>query len=481
MRTSAEVSEGDEGARPRRRWLAPRRLVRAAGVLATIAAVAGTVAFGAHAGAGHKKGNKRHGGGVTAVQVATARSGTATAGLTLGGQVTAQATVNLSPASTGRITSVSVTPGQQVAAGAILANVTSPVTQAQLAAAQAGLVAAQAKLQAVEVGPTPQTLAVDQAQVAKAQATLAGAQLQAQQAAAGKGTVSPAQAQNNLVQAQAGLALAQAQLAQAQSPPVSASVAAAQAAVTQAQAQVGVVQAEIAQDTVTAPFAGVVTGVPGVVGQTATPGTPVVTLAGNQLTVQAPLPQQDVSMVRTGAAATITVPGGSQSLIGSVSSIAPAANPSSLSFTLTVAPASLPSWLHPGESAAVTVTTASYPAAVLVPASAIVNITGASQVFVVHANHTVSLQTVVPSVSDGTTTMVSGISAGTKVVTLGQTYLANGDKVRVTATASVPAAVTGSSVAGLLTGAPVTGTAGTTTGRGGGAGGGGAAATGAGG
>ncbi|MHB1912945.1 MAG: hypothetical protein ACYCTI_12930 [Acidimicrobiales bacterium] len=40
--------------------------------------------------------------------------------------------------------------------------------------------------------------------------------------------------------------------------------------------------------------------------------------------------------------------------------------------------------------------------------------------------------------SDGTTTVIQGLAAGTEVVAVGQTYLAPADKVRVTSTMAVP-------------------------------------------
>ena len=82
---------------------------------------------------------------------------------------------------------------------------------------------------------------------------------------------------------------------------------------------------------------------------------------------------------------------------------------------------------------------------------------------------TVSLVDVTPSVSDGSTTEVSGVSPGAAVVVAGQTYLAAGDAVRVTATVTVPTSVTGSSVGGILT-APSASPTKTDTGAGAGAG-----------
>ena len=454
----AVPASGCGNGRVRRYLTGSATKVAPAVVLVVVLAGAGTAYA---AGRGNHR-HKAHGGqgALTAVQVASATSGVAASELSLSGTVSSAQGITVAPAVAGQVTSVPVTVGQAVQAGQVLVRVVNPVLQAQLTEAQAAAATAQAKLTAATAGPSPQAVAVAQAEVTKAEVALQAAE-QAQTAAengqpgsSSGGSVSQAAAA--VSEARAALTLAQAQAAEADAPPSVAAVAPLQAAVTQANDAEAVVEAQVAQESVTAPFGGVVSSLGAVVGEQVTPSSPLLTLDGAAVSVQAPVAEQDLGLIHPGEVATIYSPGGAGSVPASVSTVAPAANPSSLTFGVTLTPTSDPPWLVPGEAVTAAVVTGRSAGAVLVPSSALVSINGHPQVFVVHTDHTVSLVDVTPGISDGTTTAVAGLAAGSEVVTLGQTYLAPGDRVRVTERTAVPATVTGSSVGGLLT-APVAG------------------------
>ena len=465
---------GSGGGWARRRWAGSAAKVGVGVVVVVVLAGAGTAyAIGGH-GHHHKDGHHHKAGrtraAVTAVQVATAVSGAAVSELSLSGTVASSQSVTISPGVAGRVGSVAVTLGQVVPAGQVLVRLVNPVLQAQLAEAQAAVASAQAKLSAAAAGPSPQAVAVAQAEVAKAQVALQAAEQSSQQAQTAPGKGQPgsssggslSQPAEAVSEAQAALTLAQAQAAQAEAPPSAAVLAPLQAAVTQAGDAEAAVEAQIAQETVTAPFAGVVSSLSAVVGEQVTPASTLLTLDGAAVSVQVPVAESDLGLVHPGEAATISSPAGSGSVPSRVSTVAPTGNPSSLTFGVTISPVSDPPWLVPGEAATVAVVTGRTAGAVLVPSGAVISINGHPQVFVVHADHTVGLVDVTPGISDGTTTAVTGLGPGSEVVTLGQTYLAPGDRVRVTERASTPATVIGSSIGGLLT-APVASTpAGTT-------------------
>ncbi len=519
----------------------PRRATKIVALAAGVALVGTGTAYAAGSG---RKGTSKARTGVTAVEVARATVGTAASALSLSGTVVPTTSLPLAAGASGRVSVLDVSVGQHVNAGQALMSVTDPVLQAQLAAAQAAVGTAQAKLSAAEAPPSGASLAVANDGLAKAQAVLSAAEVAYQQAVAGaqggRGTGSQTQldsAAEAVAVAQAGLTLAEAQSAQAEAPPSSASLAPLVAAVTQAQAAQAVIGAEVAQESLTAPSSGTVSSLSVAVGQTVAAGTTVMTLDGLGMTVQAPVSQASVSLVRAGQTATLSVLGASNNLAATVTAVSTSASASSLTFEVTLTPvASPPSWLHPGESAAASVVTSSTPSAILVPASAIVSINGHPQVFVVSpatkpatANGssatpsprgsgaasptkknagkgkgkgkgkknktrkaigatakggapTVSLVDVTPTVSDGSTTEVSGLSPGALVVVAGQTYLAQGDRVKVASTLTVANSVTGSSVGGILTAPTAAPTAAPTkiTGTGGGVASGAGAGTGGG-
>lgn len=434
-----------------------------------IAVIAATSAFVALPSGRGGKGKGRHAGhgGITAVQVATAVTGTAISQLTLSGLVTAATAAPITAGVSGRVQSVNVSVGSQVTAGQLLVTLSDPILQAQLVAAQAAVLTAQAKLAAAQAGPTPQAVAVGQAEVAKAQAALASAQAAYQAAvssgssSAGKGSGTSAGGQSGTAQAaaavaqdQAALTLAQAQLAQLEAPAGSTATGALSAGIAQAQAAVGVVEAELAQENVLAPFAGTVTALPVAVGEQVSPASTLAILDSGALQVQAPLQEQQLTSLAAGQPASISVPVSPQGIAGQVSTISPSANPTSLAFTVTIDPSSLPSWLRAGESAVVTVSTNSQSGVVIIPTAAIVYLNGTPQVFEVSASDTVTLLDVTPGLSDGADTVVSGLPAGAQVVTAGQSYLASGAKVHVTASTPVPASVSAAQVAGLAANAP---------------------------
>lgn len=444
--------------------------IKAAGVAVVALIVAGGSIAAAH---GHGGGHRKHHGhkqGINAVQAAVAVSGTAVSQLTLSGTVSPTSTVTITPALAGHVSTVDVTAGQQVSAGQTLFTTSSPTSQAQLAASQAGVAVAQAQLNRAQVVLQGAQQAYQNALAAQAAAAAAtangtptsghsspssgGSPTSPGSGSGSTGGSSPVSGSGGQTQSAASLQNAVDQAVSAVNQ-AQAGVSVAQATLNQANAQAGVVQATAAGSTVTAPISGLVASVTGVVGESVTTATPVMQLESGTMNVLASLSQQDVALVKPGQSATIQIPGGSGALAGSVASVSPVANTASLSFSVTVTLSTAPAWVHNGESATVNIATRTVSPAVLVPASAVVSINSTPQVFVVGSGHKVSLVNVAPSISDGNTTMVTGLSAGTEVVTAGQTYLASGDTVKVTSSTTTPSQVTGSSIGGLLT-APAT-------------------------
>jgi len=491
--------------KPRLPWLIP------IGVGVVLIVVVATAAFGGShlVGAGHKGKSHRFATGITAVEAARAVTGSATSNLSISGSIAATSELSITAATSARLSTVYVTPSEQVVKGQTIATLYNPTAASQLAQAQAALATAEAKLQAAEAGPTPQEIALDQANVEKAQAALNGAQ-QAYQSEVdlydqGKATEQElTQAYNSLTEAKAALAAAQAQAALDSSPPPSTSLTVLKDGVIEASAALASLKATLAEDTITAPFSGTITSVPATPGEMVSPGTTIATIQSDQLVMEGPLSEQDLALVNIGDSATVTIPVSNDPLVGRVTSVAPSGNPSSLTFTVTISLQDQPSWVKSGESALASIVTKRFSPAVLVPASAIVNINGHPQVFVItnpatsdtniantksgrvttskksgtlpkhkkgHGEHkhskkrssgaqtstkssTIKLVNVTPSLSNGSITMVTGITGGTEVVAVGQTYLAPGDKVRVTGMISVPSSLVGTAVGGALT-APV--------------------------
>ncbi|HET7727026.1 MAG TPA: efflux RND transporter periplasmic adaptor subunit [Candidatus Limnocylindrales bacterium] len=187
------------------------------------------------------------------------------------------------PAGAGRVTEVRVAAGDEVAQGAVLVRFDDALAAARLAEAEAGLRSAEAaavRAEALANQAGDQVVAaeavVDQARAA---VTAADATRDALPGAASDDQERAADAE--VARASAGLRAAQAQLNAARDARTAARQAAIVATAEADRARAGVAAAQAALDdlTLVAPFAGTVASVEAVVGQAATPGTPVLRLA----------------------------------------------------------------------------------------------------------------------------------------------------------------------------------------------------------
>ncbi len=128
---------GDETPQRHRRWrwlVVPVVVVLIAGAVLWVVKPLGTTA--------------------TSLVTATATTGTIVSDVNLSGSVTASTVDELSFTSGGTVTAVNVTPGTAVTAGEVLATIDDSSLQAQIATAQANLIAAQVRLAADKAGPT---------------------------------------------------------------------------------------------------------------------------------------------------------------------------------------------------------------------------------------------------------------------------------------------------------------------------------------
>lgn len=124
--------------------------------------------------------------------------------------------------------------------------------------------------------------------------------------AAGRTEVNSAIA--NVTAGAAALAVAQKQLALEQAPPTADQVAAQEAVVAQVESAFEAAQVALEEATLKAPFPGTVRNLTAQVGQVVSPGAPVMTLInGSGLTIQAYVSELDVTQVKVGDAATVTL------------------------------------------------------------------------------------------------------------------------------------------------------------------------------
>jgi RND family efflux transporter MFP subunit len=173
-----------------------------------------------------------------------------------------------------------------------------------------------------------------------------------------------------------------------------------------------------------APAAGLVTAVDIAAGADAPSGA-AITLASTDYQVTASVVESDISTMRLQQSATVTVAAIGATLEGTVSAIAPTADDSSsgggngvVSYPVTVTLKSPPAALRAGMTAQVTITTASAPGVLAVPAAAIRGVDGSYSVLVMTAAGTPEARPVtVGLMTSSLVEIQSGLSAGDVVVT----------------------------------------------------------------
>ncbi len=339
----------------------------------------------------------------------------------------------------GRIASVDVTIGQQVAAGSMLARLDPGPFEAELGQAEAGLAAAQANYSRVAAGSRPQQLAQTDAQIsgARTQLSVAKAKLGRQQQLLHLGIAAQADvdsAQAEVAAASAALRVLEQQQS-AQRTPWAPDLAAARAAVAQAAAQVSASRQKLQSATLRAPFDGVVTARLHQDGESVDTTSPVISLSRSGSAIfTAQFAPSDAQRVHAGDVASVNV-SGLQPTRGRVVAINPAqsADGRTIPVLINLEPAGVA--LGPGAYGKASIQIGSG-GGLYVPSSAIVAdpTTGITQVLRKNGDRFAPVEVNIANETSGRTWIATGdLHAGDVVVTHGAYALlaspagANGD------------------------------------------------------
>ncbi len=364
-------------------------------------------------------------------QTAFASKGSVIQSLVVSGTIAPTISDSVYPPTSGAVSSVSVTLGQTVQAGAVLATVTPSVHfEDQIAAAQASLAQAEATLAqaqyettstttstTIPINPTTQLIVQINQSITQLKSVCSTASCQTQLSAL-----------TSLVQQ-----LQAANKNSAQNPPAvhsqvsvvpsSTELAADQAIVTADQAAVANAQASVPSDAMTSPIAGIVAALPLSVGQGVAP-----TSTADSITVIAPSSWQaqvnvlanELPSVKLGDPATVVVAGqiqrsGTISAIGTSATTDPTTG--NVTFPVTINLTGSTQSLYDGSSANVTIQTSKVSNVVTVPTSAISRNGNLYQVDVLTAkNKSVTTTVNVGAVGPSVTQILSGVTPGETVI-----------------------------------------------------------------
>ena len=346
----------------------------------------------------------------TAVEVTDVAAGSMSTENTLNGKVVAVNEVQVFPLLAGQVQVLNVSEGDTVSKGQTLFTVDTSTVTSTMSALQ----------QSYSATKTATDRAIESARIGVEQAELAVSNTEALLEAGAAAEQDLTKAKQALTQAQAGVAQAQAQQ--------SASLALIQASMDQINKQASL-------GTVTAPCSGTVTALNVVQGGMASSAQPGVVIAENgSVEVQVSVAEDVFTGIKAGDTASVLVSAVSaESMNGTVSALPAAANAQTNLYDVSV---SLPSGAKPpiGAFASVTFYTDRRVSTLSVPTECILTGNNNEQyVFTVDESGTTATRVTVTTglVSKTDTEVVSGLKAGDKVVTKGQSYLSDGAAVRV--------------------------------------------------
>lgn len=385
----------------------------------------------------------------------------------------------------GAVEEVMVQVGDEVRAGDPIIRVEDTAYKAQLKQAEAALTVAQTNLLKMQKGPRAEQIEIARASLDGAKAQLRGATtmtdnertvaasnlaqaeaalnlaqyeydkikwagqvsqtpqaLKLQQATIAYETASAAydmQAnpdETSIDQIRLGVKKAELSLKLTENPFTDEDFALARAGVSQAEGVVALAQYQVDNTILRAPFDGVVAEVYVTTGSVASSQAPVIKLITRDLEVQVEAPENQVPYLYNSQPAALKVaafPG--QDFPATISSVAPAADATSHTFPVKIAPLDEKRQLRAGMFAEITVLLEEKTGVILIPRSAITTVEGQDVVYVVSADEkTVSMRPVTTGLSDADRVeIVSGLSAGEQVVLAGLSNLSDGSRITVSA------------------------------------------------
>jgi len=190
---------------------------------------------------------------------------------------------------------------------------------------------------------------------------------------------------------------------------------------------------ELDKTKIVAPFYGVVTGRNVQLGETVTPGKHVATVAAfDPLVVKFHVPESEVGPVKVGQQVAIDIPsGGGGTVYAKIALISPVVDQGTGTVKLTAHLGNPGFKIKPGTFVRARVVAATHDSVLTIPNRAMLSEDDTHHVFVV-ASDTVTKVSIKPGITDNQSVeIVSGLSLGDVVVTVGHGGLKSGDRVKI--------------------------------------------------
>lgn len=362
--------------------------------------------------------------------------------LSYAGTLQPNALVTLTPKVAGRIERIFVREGDWVREGQVLAQMDDQVVRLQAEQAAGALSAAQAQFEKARKGVRSEELQNAEASLAQAEKDLATAEQNFQRSerlfkegAISRSKFEDGQRQFQNAQTQVDNARRSVQMMQKGASSEELGMAESQVKAVQAQYDLAMLQLGYAQ--VTTPIAGRVAKVHTDQGNMAAQTTPLVTVVQEDpILVKIPMPEKYYGDVKARSAfiearvSPNALPG--ETFAGRVSAVSSTVDPASRTFTVEVSLGNGGGKLHSGMYAGVDLIMERIPDALLVPTVALLKRGGKTGVYTVYdgASQHVRFVEVTAGLAEGDSTQVlSGLSESDRVVSEGNSFLEEGEKV----------------------------------------------------
>jgi multidrug efflux pump subunit AcrA (membrane-fusion protein) len=374
-----------------------------------------------------------------AVQAATAQVQSITEHIVTDAVLAPIAEAAISPKITAPVKKFYVQRGAHVKAGELLATLENRDLEAAVTDNQGSFDAADATYQTSIKATVPEDYQRAQLDLAQAKANLdlnqsivaSRKQLFAQGAISGRDLDT---SQAALVQAQAAYDTAKQHLDSMQQVSRAAALQAAKGQLESARGKYQGAEAALSYSEVRSPIAGVVTDRPLFAGETAASGAPLITVMDTSaLLAKIHLSQPQAQLLKIGDPASVAVPGLPDPVSGKITLVSPALDPGSTTVEIWVRLENSKGTLRPGTAVHVSIAGRTAPKAIVVPSESIVVASSGKSTVMVIGSDGVAHQTAVETgIADaGLTQILTGLSAGQKVVTTGAASLDDGTHVKV--------------------------------------------------
>ena len=374
-----------------------------------------------------------------AVQAATAQVQSITEHIVTDAVLAPIAEAAISPKITAPVKKFYVQRGAHVKAGELLATLENRDLEAAVTDNQGSFDAADATYQTSIKATVPEDYQKAQLDLAQAKANLdlnqsifaSRKQLFAQGAISGRDLDT---SQAALVQAQAAYDTAKQHLDSMQQVSRAAALQAAKGQLESARGKYQGAETALSYSEVRSPIAGVVTDRPLFAGETAASGAPLITVMDTSaLLAKIHLSQPQAQLLKIGDPASVAVPGLPDPVSGKITLVSPALDPGSTTVEIWVRLENSKGTLRPGTAVQVSMAGHTAPKAIVVPSESIVVASSGKSTVMVIGSDGVAHQTAVETgIADaGLTQILTGLSAGQKVVTTGAASLDDGTHVKV--------------------------------------------------